>query len=795
MPGEEEVNMEDQEKLLSEALLVVKAESFKMKRSLDGAKLMDGLKHASTMLCELRTSLLSPKSYYELYMAIADELRHLETFLVDEFQKEHKVSDLYELVQYAGNIIPRLYLLVTVGAVYIKVKQVPTKDILKDLVEMCRGVQHPLRGLFLRNYLLSSIKRELPETETDDKHGNVHDSIDFILLNFSEMNKLWVRMQHQGHSRDKTRREKERRELRILVGTNLVRLSSLEGVNLHIYQEKILPAVLEQIISCKDPIAQEYLMECIIQVFPDEFHLATLAPFLDCCGKLHAQVAVKNIISALIDRLATFALRDGGSIPSEIKLFDIFTAQVAEVIKARPDMATDDIVLLQVSLANLALKCYPTQYQFVDQVLEYTATMLKTREVDNLDGSNAVAKSLSKLVKIPVDDYPSFCTVLGLSHFGSLLPFFGAPLRKELAVYILRSVVDRETSLSDSEQVSRFLDIIGPLLKPAPAGPDAAAAAASDAEEVAEEQGLVGRFIALLQGSTPDTQYQLLVLVRKTVGAAGESRIKFTLPPLVFQAFKLARVYFNAKEQDDIWEKKLQKIFQFCHQTITVLAKAEFVELALRLFLQSALAVNSTPFDKSESVAYEFMSQAFLLYEEEISDSKAQISAIELLVGTLESLSCFGEDNYTPLGTKCALVSSKLVKKPDQARGVCLCCHLFWSGKTTESQGEEKQDGKQVLQCLQRALKVANTCMEPATQVQLFVEIFNRYLLFYEKGASQVAMAHINKICSLIKENLEKLEPGVETETIALHFKNTLAHIKRKKLAADPQASYSDFEG
>lgn len=31
-----------------------------------------------------------------------------------------KVSDLYELVQYAGNIVPRLYLLITVGVVYIK---------------------------------------------------------------------------------------------------------------------------------------------------------------------------------------------------------------------------------------------------------------------------------------------------------------------------------------------------------------------------------------------------------------------------------------------------------------------------------------------------------------------------------------------------------------------------------------------------------------------------------------------------------------------------------------------------
>ena len=47
----------------------------------------------------------------------------------------------------------RSYLLLTVGSVYIVSKEAPAKDILKDLVEMCRGVQHPMRGLFLRNYL------------------------------------------------------------------------------------------------------------------------------------------------------------------------------------------------------------------------------------------------------------------------------------------------------------------------------------------------------------------------------------------------------------------------------------------------------------------------------------------------------------------------------------------------------------------------------------------------------------------------------------------------------------------
>ena len=42
--------MDDQEKLLDEALSVVKMQAFQMKRCLDKSKLMDGLKHASNML-------------------------------------------------------------------------------------------------------------------------------------------------------------------------------------------------------------------------------------------------------------------------------------------------------------------------------------------------------------------------------------------------------------------------------------------------------------------------------------------------------------------------------------------------------------------------------------------------------------------------------------------------------------------------------------------------------------------------------------------------------------------------
>ena len=55
------------------------------------------------------------------------------------------------------------------------------------------------------------------------------------------------------------------------------------------------------------------------------------------------------------------------------------------------------------------------------------------------------------------------------------------------------------------------------------------------------------------------------------------------------------------------------------------------------------------PYNDQETMAYEFMSQAFSLYEDEISDSRAQLAAISLMIGTLEQTTCFSEENHDPL--------------------------------------------------------------------------------------------------------------------------------------------------
>ena len=65
------------------------------------------------MIGELRTSALGPKAYYEVYIDVTTELRHLEEFFEAEHERGRPMVELYELVQHAGNVLPRLYLLLS----------------------------------------------------------------------------------------------------------------------------------------------------------------------------------------------------------------------------------------------------------------------------------------------------------------------------------------------------------------------------------------------------------------------------------------------------------------------------------------------------------------------------------------------------------------------------------------------------------------------------------------------------------------------------------------------------------
>lgn len=104
-------------------------------------------------------------------------------------------------------------------------------------------------------------------------------------------------------------------------------------------------------------------------------------------------------------------------------------------------------------------------------------------------------------------------------------------------------------------------------------------------------------------------------------------------------------------------------------------------DLALRFCLQSALLSNGIHCDKSASITYEFISKAFSIYEEDISESREQVQGLTLLIATIQQIDQLPEESHEPLRNQCALYASKLIKRPDQARMICLVARLYWFSK------------------------------------------------------------------------------------------------------------------
>ncbi|KAJ6929802.1 vacuolar protein sorting-associated protein 35A-like isoform X1 [Populus alba x Populus x berolinensis] len=689
-------------------------------------------------------------------MRAFDELRKLEMFFKEEARRGCSIIDLYELVQHAGNILPRLYLLCTVGSVYIKSKEAPAKDVLKDLVEMCRGIQHPVRGLFLRSYLSQVSRDKLPDigSEYEGDADTVVDAVEFVLQNFTEMNKLWVRMQHQGPAREKEKREKERSELRDLVGKNLHVLSQIEGVDLDMYKDTVLPRVLEQVVNCKDEIAQFYLMDCIIQVFPDEYHLQTLEILLGACPQLQPSVDIKTVLSRLMERLSNYAASSAEVLPEflQVEAFSKLNNAIGKVIEAQVDMPIFGAVTLYSSLLTFTLHVHPDRLDYADQVLG--ACVKKLSSKGKLDDSKAT-KQIVALLSAPLEKYNDIVTALKLSNYPRVMEYLDIETNKIMATVIIQSIMKNNTHISTADKVEALFELMTGLIKDLDGAEEEV-----DEDDFKEEQNSVARLIQMLYNDDQEEMFQIICTVKKHIMTGGPKRLPFTVPPLVFLSLKLVRrLQGSSQDQEenpfgDDSSTSPKKIFQLLNQTIEALSIVPAPELALRLYLQCAEAANDCDL---EPVAYEFFTQAYILYEEEVSDSKAQVTALHLIIGTLQRMHVFGVENRDTLTHKATGYSAKLLKKPDQCRAVYGCAHLFW----VDDQDNMK-DGERVLICLKRALRIANAAQQMSNaargntgSVLLFVEILNKYLYFYEKGNPQITVAAIQSLIELITTEMQ----------------------------------------
>ncbi|XP_021755314.1 vacuolar protein sorting-associated protein 35B-like isoform X2 [Chenopodium quinoa] len=580
----------------------------------------------------------------------------------------------------------------------------------------------------------------------------------------------------QGSARVKEKREKERNELRDLVGKNLHILSQIEGVDLELYRDTVLPRILEQVVNSKDELAQHYLMDCIIQVFPDEYHLQTLDVLLAACPQLQPTVDIKTVLSQLMERLSNYAASSIEVLPEflQVEAFAKLNNAIGKIIEAQIDMPIVGAITLYTSLLMFTLRVHPDRLDYVDLVLG--ACVRKLSGKPKLEDSRAT-KQIIALLSAPLDKYNDAVTALTLSNYPRIMDYLDNDTNKIMAMVIIQNILKNYTCISTADQVEALFELIKGLIKDI----DGISVDELDEEDFSEEQNSVARLIHMLYNDDPDEMLKIICTVQRHIMTGGQRRLPFTVSPLVFSALKLVRRLQGQDGEADGEEAPAspKKIFRLMNQTIEALSSVPSPDLALRLYLQCAEAASDCDL---EPIAYEFFTQAFILYEEDIADSKAQFTAIHLIIGTLQRMNVFGVENRDTLTHKATGYSAKLLKKADQCRAVYACSHLFW---VDDQDGIN--DGERVLLCLKRSLRIANAAQQMANvtrgssgPVTLFVEILNKYLYFFEKGNPKVTSSAIQGLVELIRTEMQSDTSTPDIAATAF-FNSTLRYIQFQK--------------
>uniref|UniRef100_A0A7S1G297 Vacuolar protein sorting-associated protein 35 n=1 Tax=Corethron hystrix TaxID=216773 RepID=A0A7S1G297_9STRA len=572
----------------------VKSAAKLMRQAMDINDIITTLDHASTLLRELSSSAaptssflhatpqLTSKQYYDLYTTILDHLNQLSVFLDTSSSlpgAQYVARDIYLLVQRTPAALARCYLTLTAGAVYLRhlrnhpddiVPQnstphpgcLPTTaaSLLTELNDLCNAVQCPTRGLFLRNYMLHVLRDVLPDVsplqeggpDQLSSSGDVTQAVEFILANFDRMVTLWGRMhaqaqnnataaQKQEPAQAKKKRDRERNELRLLVGSNLVRLSQLEHLTEDMYKEVVLPNMLDKAANgCRDTTGQSYIMDCVIQVFPDEFHISTLQTVLATLPKLKAKVNTRSILQALMKRLANYAANlpsDKSVFPEGVDAFQLFTECIAGLRKKK--VQTLEFLRLQVALLAFVAKIYAGDLDKVNEVLGHAASYLSSSAKSIPLDIDAIIE-IEDLLRVPLSSVG--VRVLDLPAFGELMACLPWSNRREVALALVRSVVNNSsnnTRLDDVVLLDRLLTVIAPLLQDDP-NASLNETANEELEVFEEEQALVGRIVHLLYSDDTDVLAKMFTVARRHFGHGGlDARLKYTLVPVVYGAVRL----------------------------------------------------------------------------------------------------------------------------------------------------------------------------------------------------------------------------------------------------------------
>ena len=383
--------------LINSIYSLIKPISELLKTSIDNNNTRQVLKSTKELLCQLNTDYLSPQSYHQIFTLIFENILQVQSYFLNEVKKGRNSLNLYFSVQQCLTALPRAYLMIMMGSIILENDSIDKKELFEDLLEVCNNIKNPIKGLFLRFFLVKIL-------------NNYFTDFDLLMINFKEMIRLWINIKKLKNISEKNI-NKYRSYLKVLIGDHITKFANtLNDLKIDdkesIYKEKILIPILSIIKAYKDVESQEYILICIIQAFNEEYNIKYIEDIIETLIKIKENIDIKKILNDLMKKLSKFKQIEK---IKGIKM-DLIFSKINECIAASINKKLDKINELKISGEKYIyfdindkeiISLIETQHSFIKFIINFGSFENKKEVTDILN------KNIDKLYEL-LDSIKSF---------------------------------------------------------------------------------------------------------------------------------------------------------------------------------------------------------------------------------------------------------------------------------------------------------------------------------------------------------------------------------------------------
>ena len=839
------MEVQDEKKTYENLLNQIKMISLKLRNSIDRNDMRQVLKFCVDILSILKTDFKSISLYKNLFSKVIEELSPIKKYFIEEINRGRRIKEFFEAVQQCITVLPRVYLSIIVGNIYVTQCKEEKKIIFDEILKMLTGMQIPLRGYFVRYYFL----------KTFDKNLN---DIDALLTNLKEMNKLWIRI---GHLKQYLGSEgiKARNELKDMIGENIIRLANVANSNNDndIYKNKILSPILKIIIECEDYVSQDYFLLQIINLFPDELNIKNIDIIITSLGQMKEKVNIKEIFINIMEKLGNF--------DSEEKLKDIKSNEIFEKLNGSIEKIIQELQNEDDDDNNDILKIIELEVSYLKFIINFGTYEEKNIKIKNINKiitkcyeliskacggrnlSEEGAKIIFNLLQAILD---SPFSIFKCKNFPDLMGFLNEEYKNQLSLNILESLVNKYNlgMIDSKDKMESIIEFIGPMI-------DIENNKGSD-YLLDKALNKICKLVFIPSSKNPFEQIEMMQMLKQLLIESTEENDEELknkklilyyanyINALILIGYTIIESYINSNINEQNKNKKTKIQRDFCSKynmdKFDMKNPESFSEFYTSLIKEINASISSL-LDISSNMAFKLYCQYILLlnkiaysftntqsnekekekeskdnttplnnklYEESIIsninkiislftenkiEQKNKYDNLTYFIGCISTIKILDKENFIKITEKIIKIVDKMPKKNEQCLSYINSSKLYFNNVN--------KDLDKITELLKKSKKTAVFAMTNPENAILFIYILNEYLRYdglIEDFDKIVKVDDVNEIIEAINNYLMSLKSeNNDKETINRidnYYKNTKSLINSKKNKDKECKYYKLFE-